>query len=52
MSEITTGAALGQYYKDLLDGGIPVETAAQAVLIAAQGMTRDGELKVTLPVSA
>ena len=52
MSEISTGALLGLYYKNLIDGGVPVDTASQALLIAAQGMTQDGDIKVTQAASA
>ena len=49
---IPTGVLLGQYYKDLIASGVPIDVASQAVLIAAHGLTHDGELAVSEAVAA
>lgn len=46
-SPLSTGAMLGQYYKDLIASGIPPEVAEKAVLIAAEGLTRAGDINVS-----
>ncbi len=52
-NQITTGGALAQFYKDLLEGGIPQDISERAVLIAAEALVRgEGELVVSSGVSA